>query len=619
MYSYLISLPRRTKSLILLAIDLALIVWAYYFSFVLRLSQWWPDFWLMRSLPLLALLLVAGAIFNRTLRQHRTKLLGYETKAAAKLALWVISLIVSAVFGVFILGLNTPRTIPFIFGALMFFFVFGSRYLAILFLNWLRDKNSGRERIAIYGAGQGGIQMVSALSNSAEYRPNLFVDDNRNLQGLIISGLQVYDPSRLVDFVKSGKITKVFLAIPSLSATKKTILVKKMESLGCEVLELPSYVEMIEAGGFLRSLRPVSPDTLLGRDGVDLQTPEISQHYAGSNIFVSGAGGSIGSELCRKILLLKPSKLVMFDVSEFSLYQVERELRSLAEQHSTELIPVLGNILGRDRVAAHLKKHSIDIVLHAAAYKHVPMIEDNEIMGVRNNTLGTKVLAEASIKSGVKRFLMISTDKAVRPTNVMGASKRLAEIVVNDLAESNTNTVFSIVRFGNVLGSSGSVIPLFKEQLSNGGPITLTDKEVTRYFMTVPEAASLVLLAATFAEGGDVFLLDMGEPIKIYDLARKMIELSGLIVKDENQPDGDIEIEVVGLRPGEKLYEELLIGCNNLPTPHPKILRAKETSLTKSQLKKAMSEIEKAIDAEDKMQLRRALKNWVDGYQPAEH
>lgn len=618
-FSYLISLPRHVKSIILLMIDLFLIFWAYYFSFVLRLSQWWPEYWLIRSLPLLALLLVLGVIFSRALSLHRTKLLGYEFRAAARSSLWVASLIFVGIFAVFILGLDTPRTIPFIFGALMFLFVFGSRYSAILLLNWLRDRNRAREPIAIYGAGQGGIQMVSALRNSAEYKPNLFVDDNRSLHGLIISGLRVYEPSHLIEFAKSGKISKVFLAIPSLSAAKKALIVKKLQTLSCEVMELPSYVEMVEAGGFLRSLRPVSNDALLGRDGVDLQAPEIAQYYSGSNIFISGAGGSIGSELCRKILLLKPSKLVLFEVSEFSLYQLDQELRPLAEKYGTELVSVLGTILDPNRIGVHLRNHAIDTVLHAAAYKHVPMIEDNEIQGVLNNTIGTKLLAESALENGVKRFLMISTDKAVRPTNVMGASKRFAEIVISELAENSTSTVFSIVRFGNVLGSSGSVIPLFRSQVDNGGPITLTHKEVTRYFMTISEAASLVLLAATFAEGGDVFLLDMGKPIKIYDLAKQIIELSGLTVKDEDRPDGDIEIEVTGLRPGEKLYEELLISPNNLKTPHPKILRAKETSLSTAQLKKAIFQIKKAIDDDDKKNLRDALQKWVEGYQPSQH
>lgn len=619
MFTYLVSLPRQTKAFILLSIDLVLIFWAYYFSFVLRLSQWWPEYWLIKSLPLLAFLLVTGVVFSWALKLHRTKLLGYEFLETTRSSLWIASLIFAGIFGVFILGLDTPRTVPFIFGILMFLFVFVSRYSAIHLLNWLRDKNIAREQIAIYGAGQGGIQMVSALRNSAEYKPSLFVDDNRNLHGLIISGLKVYEPSHLIEFAKSGKISKVFLAIPSLSATKKTIIVKKLQSLKCEAMELPSYVEMIEAGGFLRSMRPISSDALLGRDGVDLQAPEIAEYYSGSSIFISGAGGSIGSELCRKILLLKPSKLVLFEVSEFSLYQLDQELRPLAEKYGTELVSVLGSVLDRDRIGVHLRNHAIDTVLHAAAYKHVPMIEDNEIEGVLNNTFGTKVLAEAALENGVKHFLMISTDKAVRPTNVMGASKRFAEIIVSKLAENSAGTIFSIVRFGNVLGSSGSVIPLFKSQLDNGGPITVTHKEVTRYFMTIPEAASLVLLAATFAEGGDVFVLDMGKPIKIYDLAKQMVELSGLTVKDEDQPDGDIAIDVTGLRPGEKLYEELLIGPNNMQTPHPKILRAKETSLSTAQLKKAIFEIEKAISADDRKKLRDALKKWVDGYQPVQH
>lgn len=358
----------------------------------------------------------------------------------------------------------------------------------------------------------------------------------------------------------------------------------------------------------------ISADALLERDKIELDLPEVSEAYEGRCVFVSGAGGSIGSELARQVVAAGARKVVLYDHSEYALYTIERELRQFADAHGVRLIPVLASVTDQKRAQAVLREQEVDIVLHAAAYKHVPMIEENEIAGVRNNVIGTQTMAVASRLAGVRRFMLVSTDKAVRPTNIMGATKRLAELVVQDMQTRSESTVFSMVRFGNVLGSSGSVIPLFREQIRTGGPITLTHADVTRYFMTIPEAARLVLLAGSFAEGGEVFVLDMGDPIRILDLARRMVSLSGLRLRDDDHPQGDIEVRFTGLRPGEKLFEELLIDARNLPTPHPKIMRAEEIKLSELEMARLLRDLTTAIDQNDKAAVRQIVQASVDGY-----
>ena len=366
--------------------------------------------------------------------------------------------------------------------------------------------------------------------------------------------------------------------------------------------------------GEAAGLNELSADALLGRDKVDLDLPEISESYEGRSVFVSGAGGSIGSELARQVVAARARKVVLYEHSEYALYTVERALRPVAELYGIRLVPVLASVTDANRVQAVLRDEEVDIVLHAAAYKHVPLIEGNEIAGVFNNVIGTQVMAVAARSAGVRRFMLVSTDKAVRPTNIMGATKRLAELVVQDMQTRSEHTVFSMVRFGNVLGSSGSVIPLFREQIKAGGPITLTHTDVTRFFMTIPEEARLVLLAGSYAEGGEVFVLDMGEPVRILDLARRMIGQSGLRLRDDENPDGDIEIRFTGLRPGEKLFEELLIDARNLPTPHPKIMRAQEIKLSELEMARLVRDLTAAIELNDKNAVREIVRASVDGY-----
>ncbi len=615
MHNYLTNLSRATKGAILLYADMVLIALSCVAAIQLALNELWPVQAFIDSVPVVAVLLISAVVLTKIFRLHLTKLGGYETKAILKVSVWVIVLTAIAGIANVALSVTVPLTTSILFGLILGMSIFTTRFSAIAFLRWLEDHSLKRIPVAVYGAGAGGLQLIAALKSSRLYRPVLFVDDNQNLQNLEIAGLQVHAPSSLADHLAEGRIEKVFLAIPSISPAKRRQKLATLQDLDCEVLELPSYIEMIRSGGMLRSLRPIDPEDLLGRAGVDLGIPEVEKTYAGKNVFVSGAGGSIGSELCRMLLETAPNKIVLFEMSEYSLYAIDLELRQAAGKRGIELVPVLGTINNQHQLETIFKTHAIEVIVHAAAYKHVPLVEANELEGIRNNVMGTKALADAAVSCGVERFTMISTDKAVRPTNVMGATKRLGELIVQNLADEEHSTIFSIVRFGNVLGSSGSVIPLFKRQIENGGPVTLTHEDVTRYFMTIPEAARLVLLAGCYAEGGDVFVLDMGKPVRIHDLAVQMIEHSGNTIRTAENSDGDIEIRLTGLRPGEKLYEELLIGEDNLPTPHPKILRARESKLSGDELGVVLLRLTKGLVTEDVDLVRFTLGEWVEGYQ----
>ena len=614
MYKFLDDLPRNVKSWILLINDHVILIVSFLIALMLRVNDIWPSYWISASIPLLILLLVNGVILTMALKLYSIKIGTFENTALLRTLCWVALLTIFGTIGNIIFQLGAPRTVPVIFGSVMFLLILTSRISMISLIVWLRDRSNGRIPIAIYGAGSGGLQMLAALNNSREFRPTVFIDDNPTLKGTIIGGLKVITPEGLKPYIAKRLVNKIFLAIPSLSPKMKRSIVNRLQQFDCEVLELPSYIEMVKTGGILDSVRPVSADELLGRDNITLNVPDIKRAYTDANILVSGAGGSIGSELCRKILAVQPKHLVIVDASEFNLYTIEKELVPVAEKLNIKLTTVLGSIASGAKINSILVEHQIDVVLHAAAYKHVPMVEDNVLAGVENNVLGTSVLAEAAIEAKVKRFILVSTDKAVRPTNIMGATKRLAELVLQDLHSRNSGTIFSSVRFGNVLGSSGSVIPLFKEQIANGGPVTVTHPEVTRYFMTIPEAASLVLLAGSYSEGGEVFVLDMGKPIKIINLARRMIELSGRTILDAENPDGEIELITTGLRPGEKLYEELLIGENTLPTPHPKILRAKEKYLTEKEMRKVLKQLKLGVENLDIDAIRATLHKCVEGY-----
>ena len=455
---------------------------------------------------------------------------------------------------------------------------------------------------------------MSALAQSKEVKPVAFIDDSRLQQQLIIFGLSVFAPDNIEKLIKQKNIDQILIAIPSLSQSGRKELANKLSHLPSDIQIMPSHIDIIQGNNILESFKHVNADDLLGRDKFDSDLPNIDAVYKSKSVLVSGAGGSIGSELCRQITERKPSKLIIFEQSELALYTIEKELRSIAAQHNIDLVPILGSVCDAKLLGHIFEHHKVEVVFHAAAYKHVPLVEDNEISGLKNNVIGTHTIAQQALKSNIETFILISTDKAVRPTNIMGATKRLAELVIQDCDARSQGTKFSMVRFGNVLGSSGSVIPLFRDQIAKGGPVTLTHENVTRYFMAISEAAYLVVVAGSFAQGGDVFVLDMGDPVKIKDLARRMIEISGFTVKDDSNPNGDIEIITTGLRPGEKLYEELLIDAQTLNTPHPKIMRAKESSLDSKAMKKLISKIELAISNSDTVLARQIINKWVEGY-----
>ena len=477
------------------------------------------------------------------------------------------------------------------------------------------EKNtSERINVLIYGAGAAGRQLTIALTQSAEYNPVAFMDDNNELNRQSINGIDVISRDGLEHLIETKNVTEVLLAIPSLTRAKRNEIINYLEPYALLVRSLPGVSEIAQGKVKVADLREVSVKDLLGRDSIVSSKELLSLNITNKVVMVTGAGGSIGRELCRQILYLKPQALILFERSEIALYNIDKELGNKT-MSSTKILPILGSVSNRNRLSQIMKRFDVHTIYHAAAYKHVPMVESNNAEGVSNNIFGTLNCAQVAIDHGVDTFVLISTDKAVRPTNTMGATKRVAELVLQALALKR-KTRFSMVRFGNVLDSSGSVVPLFKEQIKGGGPITVTDPEILRYFMSIPEAVELVIQAGAMGEGGDLFVLDMGEPVRILDLARKMIRLSGLMVKDKLNPGGDIEIKYTGLRPGEKLYEELLIGDNVSETDNPMIMCAKEEMLAWDDLKLILDGLEKAVDSGDQDKLRQLLIKAVPGFKP---
>jgi FlaA1/EpsC-like NDP-sugar epimerase len=470
--------------------------------------------------------------------------------------------------------------------------------------------NNNQKQVLVYGAGDAGVQLVSGLQYSSEYNPVGFIDDSSELQSNQIRGLNIYSVDDVNMLINRFNLDEILIAMPSLSRSKRSIVLEKLESYPVLVRTLPGISELAQGKINVDDLREVSIDDLLGRESVKPDQSLLQENIKDKVVMVTGAGGSIGSELCRQIIKLGASKLVLFEQSELALYTIHQEL-------SKECVfPILGSVVNQDRVEKVCKKFGIKTIYHAAAYKHVPMVEYNNSEGVINNTFGTLKCAQAAINCDVEAFVLISTDKAVRPTNTMGATKRIAEMVLQALSEYQNTTKFAMVRFGNVLNSSGSVIPLFKSQIKSGGPVTVTDREIIRYFMTIPEAVELVIQAGAMGKGGEVFVLDMGKPVKILDLATKMIHLSGLEVKNELNPNGEIEIKVTGLRPGEKLFEELLIGDNVNKTKHSMIMRAKEEMLHWDELSIALNSLEEAAIDSNQEVLRSTLMKIVPGFKP---
>lgn len=513
---------------------------------------------------------------------------------------------------------DVPASVLITYWALALLYAGGSRLvMRHVFLSQLGREG---ERVVIYGAGDAGARLCTVLFGSNDCRPVAFVDDKAALQGSFINGIEVFSPQVLPGLVKDRSITGVLLALPSASRRRKRDILTWLEPLGLHVRSLPDMSDILSGKASIDEVREVDVADLLGRDPVPPNPQLVDACIRNKVVMVTGAGGSIGSEICRQILRLRPRQLVLFEMSELALYTIERELRGTmaAEGVQLDLIALLGNAHHRDRVRSVLTTYRVETVYHAAAYKHVPIVEQNIVEGVHNNVLSTWYTAEAALEAGVETFVLVSTDKAVNPTNVMGATKRAAEVVLQGLHQRSEKTRFCMVRFGNVLASSGSVVPLFQDQIRRGGPVTVTHPDVIRYFMTIPEAAQLVIQAGSMARGGDVFVLDMGKPVRIDDLARRMVNLMGLTVRDSSNPDGDIEIQYTGLRPAEKLYEELLIGNNVSGTDHPMILRAMEHSLPWAQLEGLLGQLLVALRGFDCPTVMDILKTLVIEYRPAE-
>ncbi|NIA53691.1 polysaccharide biosynthesis protein [Massilia sp. TW-1] len=516
-----------------------------------------------------------------------------------------------------IVGFAAPSSVFAIFGANLVLYLLVSRFVAHGF--FVGDRRSGRRtRVAIYGAGEAGVQLANALRPGSEYIPVAFIDDNPQLHHATISGVKVYAPSRLRELIDQYDISAVLLAIPSLTPAKQRTIIDKLTPLKVRIKVTPSMRNLVKGMSRVEDVREIQIEDLLSRDPVAPDDSLLSVCITGKSVAVSGAGGSIGSELCRQIVKLQPRRLVLLELSEFALYSIDQELRAYASAHDldVELVPFMGSVVDLAKCREIFQRFEVETVYHAAAYKHVPLVEQNPIEGIRNNVFGTLNFARAAVEAKVKCFVLVSTDKAVRPTNVMGSTKRLAELILQAFSRQHGHTRFCMVRFGNVLGSSGSVVPLFRRQIEMGGPVTLTHPEITRYFMTIPEAAQLVLQAGSMGKGGDVFVLDMGEPVKIADLAKRMIHLSGQEVFSAETPDGTIEIKYVGLRPGEKLYEELLIGDNVTGTAHPLIMRAQEAEIAWPFLELMLRQLEDACDRFDHEAIRAQLRKMVSEYAP---
>lgn len=522
------------------------------------------------------------------------------------------------IIGLYVLAFFTPAfiptSIPLMFGFTMFAWVWLSRGIIRFIIKSYLQSEVARRRVVIYGAGSAGQQVAATLNRSPEYLALFFIDDDVTLSGRILGGLKVYSAETGISLFNKYQVDEVLIALPSVGRLRKQEIVKQLQTSGIKIKELPGLDKLLDGHNIkLSDIQDVDVVDLLGRDPVPPITNLLSKNIQDKVVMVTGAGGSIGSELCRQIIKNKPKVLVMYELTEFALYSIEKELQQTA---SCPLVPILGTILDQEKLERVIEQYQIQTVYHAAAYKHVPLVECNPIAGLKNNAVGTAYSVNAAVAKGVETFVLISTDKAVRPTNVMGASKRMAELYCQAMAESQSATQISIVRFGNVLGSSGSVVPLFKQQIAKGGPITVTHPDVTRYFMTIPEASQLVIQAGALGKGGDVFLLDMGEPVRIQDLARQMIALSGLKVREEGSIDGDIEIQYSGLRPGEKLYEELLIDQEDTEiTEHSRILRSYEKFYPLDEIVQVIERFHQLKAKQDDIEWAiTQLEHYVDGY-----
>ena len=617
----ILNASRATKRAITLFIDSLFIISAFWLALIVRLDSLAPfskaDNWL-----LLALLVPTSLFAFINLGLYRAVLRYMNSQALWAIVLGTFITTVSLVLLAFFMGIEIPRTMPFIFAWLCLLTVGGARILVRAMIGKLTTAN--KESVIIYGAGSAGRQLATALGAGPEYYVRAFIDDDETKQGSIIQGIPVVCFKGIYELINKRKVSKVLLALPSESRARRKQILAQLEPLTVKVLSIPGMADVVEGKAQLSEFREVEIEDLLGRDPVTPKPELMAANITGKIVMVTGAGGSIGSELCRQIVKQKPKKLVLFELSEFALYAIEKELCEYIQhnQLDVKLIPIMGSVQRINRIETVMMAFGVQTVYHAAAYKHVPLVEHNVVEGVRNNVFGTYYAAKAAVNAKVETFVLISTDKAVRPTNVMGATKRMAELCLQGLAQNKVKgkhtTRFCMVRFGNVLGSSDSVVPLFRRQIKEGGPITLTHQDITRFFMTIPEAAQLVIQAGSMGKGGDVFVLDMGESVKIKDLASKMIRLSGFEVKDENNPHGDIEIKCTGLRPGEKLYEELLIGDNVGETSHERIMTANEVMLPLPELNVFLEAFDIACHNFDHEMIRQLLLDAPTGFNPTD-
>ncbi|WP_044555747.1 polysaccharide biosynthesis protein [Shewanella piezotolerans] len=611
----LFALKRRNKRIFSVCMDMIFLVFSFWLAMFARLDSFAvltvPENWLLIS----AILPISIFAFVR-LGLYRAVLRYMGLQALSAIIIGIVIAATSLVILSYYAEWTIPRTVPIIFSFFAFTFIGGSRFL-IRSVIGNGNKKQG-EAVIIYGAGVSGRQLLTSLNQSHEYHAFAFVDDDESLQGNIIQGVHVHSPTIIRKLIKQKSATKVLLALPSASRSQRQSILKKLEPLAVQILTIPGMSDLVCGKKQYSDIKEVEIDDLLGREAVPPRHELMCSNITNKVVMVTGAGGSIGSEICRQVLKLKPQKLVLFELSEFGLYSIDRELSALALSLDIELevLPLIGSVQKQNRVQAIMESFGVQTVYHAAAYKHVPLVEYNVVEGVRNNIFGTLYTAKAAIAAHVETFVLISTDKAVRPTNVMGTTKRMAELALQALAKESHRTRFCMVRFGNVLGSSGSVVPLFKSQIAKNGPVTVTHPDITRFFMTIPEASQLVIQAGAMGKGGDVFVLDMGKPIKIVDLAVKMIHLSGFTVKDDQNPDGDIEVSYAGLRPGEKLYEELLIGDDVVGTEHERIMAANELSLPWSQYSMILSRLDHACHRHDHQEIREILLSTPTGFVP---
>jgi FlaA1/EpsC-like NDP-sugar epimerase len=634
-----LAMSRSIKQFLVITVDICLCLLGVWMSFYLRLGEF-VVFGNTTTVPVLITsatsvvlaipIFVVSGLYRAIFRYS-----GMPAMMTMARATLIYGVLFSAVF-TFIGVQDVPRTIGLIQPIVVFLLVGTSRAVARVWLGGLyqmETKRSLQPQALIYGAGSAGRQLASGMANSLEMRVVGFLDDDDRLHGHVLNGLNIYNPTDLEEIANQKGVTDVLLAMPSASWKRRNQIIAFLSKIKISVRTLPSLSDIASGKVTLNHLRELEIDDLLGREPVKPNGLLLNRNTHKKTVMVTGAGGSIGSELCRQVIKTRPNRLLLVEMSEFALYQIHQEMQSakgfndFSPEVDIEVVPLLASVCDEVRMQEIMDTWKPHTIYHAAAYKHVPLVEHNPAEGVRNNVWGTKVCAEVAVRNGVQNFVLISTDKAVRPTNIMGATKRLAEMVLQALNEikpsadlgsfkTSARTCFSIVRFGNVLGSSGSVVPLFRDQVKKGGPITLTDPEITRYFMTIQEAAQLVLQAGAMGSGGDVFVLDMGEPVRIYDLASRIVELSGLTLRNEKNLLGDIEIKITGLRPGEKLYEELLIGDNTELTQHPRIFKAHEKFIPFGQLQGQLNSLSLALSANDVPTIRRFLQQLVAGYKP---